>query len=267
MFLHLTKEEEPNDSPSEEIMEEQEPTIFDPKSFLESLFNSRQAEIEVLLHNNASYNQNITRNHEKENDESEIDYKYKPDVYFVIGAVSFIILLVLCVAIYKAFVMLKISLNDGIDDTVPVENNRNNQRQNQENIQSVASGQFLNGFRQFQANLANVSATLRSRASIKSEDDLPPPYEAQISPDRAQQLQQSPPPYHVAIAIEMTNEENSDNNHDQNPDNMNSDSNYPSSSHEDSEADHDETDSKVNFAAKKVPVRLCSSSSSTKANK
>ena len=41
--------------------------------------------------------------------------------------------------------MLKISLNDGIDDTVPVENNRNNQRQNQENIQSVASGQFLNG--------------------------------------------------------------------------------------------------------------------------
>ena len=83
------------------------------------------------------------RNHEK--DESEIDYKYKPDVYFVIGAVSFIILLVLCVAIYKAFVMLKISLNDGIDDTVPVENNRNNQRQNQENIQSVASGQFLNG--------------------------------------------------------------------------------------------------------------------------
>merc|ERR1712008_270935 len=111
----------------------------------------------------------------------------------------------------------------------------------------VASGQFLNGFRQFQANLANVSATLRSRASIKSEDDLPPPYEAQISPDRAQQ---SPPPYHVAIAIEMTNEENSDNNHDQNPDNMNSDSNYPSSSHEeDSEADHDETDSKVNFAA------------------
>ena len=47
---------------------------------------------------------------------------------------------------------------------------------------------------------------------------MPPPYEAQISPDRAQQLQQSPPPYHVEIAIEMTNEENSDNNHDQNPD-------------------------------------------------
>ena len=59
--MYLTKEEEPNDSPSEEIMEEQETTVFDPKSFLESLFNSRQAEIEVLLHNNASYNQNITR--------------------------------------------------------------------------------------------------------------------------------------------------------------------------------------------------------------
>ena len=60
--MYLTKEEEPNDPPpSEEIMEEQETTVFDPKSFLESLFNSRQAEIEVLLHNNASYNQNITR--------------------------------------------------------------------------------------------------------------------------------------------------------------------------------------------------------------
>ena len=40
--------------------------------------------------------------------------------------------------------MLKISLNDGIDDTVPV--GQNNQRsQNQENVQSVASGQFING--------------------------------------------------------------------------------------------------------------------------
>merc|ERR1712008_633721 len=108
----------------------------------------------------------------------------------------------------------------------------------------VASGQFLNGFRQFQANLANVSATLRSRASIKSEDDLPPPYEAQISTDLDQQ---SPPPYHVAIAIEMTGDENSENTNY--PENSNSDSNYPSSSHEDSEVDHDETDSKVNFAA------------------
>ena len=80
---------------------------------------------------------------ENESDNNEIEYKYKPDVYFVVGAVSFIILLVLCVAIYKAFVMLKISLNDGIDDTVPV--GQNDQRQNQENVQSVASGQFING--------------------------------------------------------------------------------------------------------------------------
>ena len=190
------------------------------------------------------------RHHESENEDekNELDYKYKPDVYFVVGAVSFIILLVLCVAIYKAFVMLKISLNDGIDDTVPV--GQNNQTQNQENVQSVASGQFINGFRQFQAN---ISATLRSRTSIKSEDDLPPPYEAQISPDLAQQ---SPPPYHVTIAVEMTSEENLDNtNH---PENANSDSDYPSSSHEDSEIDHDETDSKINFAAKKVPVRVSS---------
>jgi len=56
------------------------------------------------------------------------------------------------------------------------------------------------------------------------------------------------PLYHVAIAIEMTSEENLDNtNH---PENANSDSNYPSRSHEDSEIDHDETDSKINFAAK-----------------
>ena len=89
------------------------------------------------------------------------------------------------------------------------------------------------GYRQFQAN---ISATLRSRTSIKSEDDLPPPYEAQISPDLAQQ---SPPPYHVAKAIEMTSGENLDNaNH---PENANSDSNCPSSSHEDSEIDQQST--------------------------
>ena len=60
----------------------------------------------------------------------------------------------------------------------------------------------------------------------------------------------------VAIAIEMTSEENSDNTNY--PENSNSESNYPSSSHEDSEVDYDETDSKVNFAAKKVPVRVSS---------
>ena len=65
---------------------------------------------------------------------------------------------------------------------------------------------------------------------------MPPPYEAQISPDLAQQ---SPPPYHVAIAIEMTSEENLDNtNHTEN---VHSDSSYPSSSHEDSEIDQQST--------------------------
>ncbi len=92
------------------------------------------------------------------------------------------------------------------------------------------------GFRQFQANLANATATLRSRASIKSEDDLPPPYEAQISPE----AQQSPPPYHIAIA--MNDDEEGD------PDDIAS---FPVADYDD-----DETDSKVNFAAKKVVVRL-----------
>ena len=56
--------------------------------------------------------------------------------------------------------------------------------------------------------------------------------------------------------MKMTGEENSEN--ISYPENSNSDSNYPSSSHEDSEVDHDETDSKVNFAAKKIPVRVSS---------
>ena len=86
---------------------------FDPKTFLESLFKGQEADIRVIFHNN-------TRNETGEIDNNR--YNYKPDVYFVIGAVSFIILLILALAIYKAVVMLKISLNDGIDDTVPVEN-------------------------------------------------------------------------------------------------------------------------------------------------
>ena len=105
---------------------------------------------------------------------------------------------------------------------------------------------IFSGFRQFQANIANATATLRSRASIKSEDDLPPPYEAQISQDLAA-AQQSPPPYH--IAIEMTDETQDDHEH--------LDDNIPmsSGSHDEDLEDNDETDSKVNFAAKKV-VRL-----------
>merc|ERR1712083_136933 len=128
--------------------------------------------------------------------------------------------------------MLKISLNDGIDDTVPVENQ--NQPENRENVQSVASGQFLNGFRQFQVNLANATATLRSRTSIKSEDDLPPPYEAQVSPELAQQ---SPPPYHVAISME---DDEADDEDQEDPDVHASNQTLPNG--EDDDYDNDETD-------------------------
>ena len=69
---------------------------------------------------------NVTTTDNDNADAEKGKYEYKPDVYFVIGAVSFIIFVILCVAIYKAIVMLKISLNDGIDDTIPVETNDNN---------------------------------------------------------------------------------------------------------------------------------------------
>ena len=100
---------------------------------------------------------------------------------------------------------------------------------------------LFSGFRQFQANLANATATLRSRASIKSEDDQPPPYEAQISPQIAQQ---SPPPYHVAIAM-VEDHAQDDLEQDQDLDQIEQD------------PENDETDSKINFAAKKV-ARLSS---------
>ena len=77
---------------------------------------------------------------------------------------------------------------------------------------------------------------MRSRTSIKSEDDLPPPYEAQVNPELAQQ---SPPPYHVAIS--MVDQENIQEN----------DENIEACGD-----DQDETDSKVNFAKKKIVVRL-----------
>ena len=85
---------------------------------------------------------------------------------------------------------------------------------------------------------------MRSRTSIKSEDDLPPPYEAQVSPELAQQ---SPPPYHVAISME--DDEADDDDDQEGPDVA---SNVPNGEDD----DNDETDSKVNFAKKKVVVRL-----------
>ena len=99
-------------------MATEESALFDPKTFLESLFKTREAEIEVLLNNSTNTTTGDEDNGEK--------FSYKPDVYFVIGAVSFVILVIIGLAIYKAFIMLKISLNDGIDDTVPVDSNHQN---------------------------------------------------------------------------------------------------------------------------------------------
>ena len=121
---------------SEKMMpeEEQSEPIFDPKSFLETLFKSREAEIQVIFHN-STHNDTDTDNQESDHDD------FKPDLYFVIGAVSFVLFLVIFWATCKAIQMLKISLDDGIDDTVPVPDRRSPN----ENVQSVASGHFLAG--------------------------------------------------------------------------------------------------------------------------
>ena len=112
-------------------------------------------------------------------------------------------------------------------------------------ILNATCSEFAGGLRQFHANLTNVSATLRSRSSIKSEDDLPPPYgsEELTSPSAEQpplastgedaESQQSPPPYHVAISmseVELHQEEVTDS--------------------------EDEPDSKVNLTAKRVMAKL-----------
>ena len=89
------------------------------------------------------------------------------------------------------------------------------------------------GMRQFHANLSNATATLRSRTSLKSEDDLPPPYDSEeltttqaTSPSEATGVQQSPPPYHVAISMSEVE------------------------LHQTVHDSEDETDSKVNLTAK-----------------
>merc|ERR1711976_1087551 len=221
---------------SEKMMpeEEQSEPIFDPKSFLETLFRSSEAEIQVIFHN-STHNNTDTVKQESDHDD------FKPDLYFVIGAVSFVLFLVIFWATCKAIQMLKISLDDGIDDTVPVPDRRSPN----ENVQSVASGHFLaGGLRQFHANLTNASATLRSRTSLKSEDDLPPPYDSeelatspsadpQAPPTEDTESQQSPPPYHVAISM--------------------SEVELPQ---EDIPESEDETDSKVNLTAKRMMAKL-----------
>ena len=129
------------DDPTGDLSRQEPATFFDPKSFLETLFKTREAEIEVLLNNGTKFNSTKPGENDEDSDFDNNEYTYKPDVYFVIGAVSFIIMAILCLAIYKAFVMLKISLNDGIDDTVPVGNQ--NIQQRTENSQS--SGHIWNG--------------------------------------------------------------------------------------------------------------------------
>lgn len=84
--------------------------------------------------------------------------------------------------------------------------------------------------------------------SIKSEDDLPPPYNAEEFAQVGNSneiIEQSPPPYHVAIAMVEDHEGNDE------------DIEEVTVNYEDDD-DADETDSRVNFAAKKVAavVRL-----------
>ena len=104
----------------------------------------------------------------------------------------------------------------------------------------------LSGLRQF-------SATLRSRVSLKSEDDLPPPYDSIIANnDQSNEAndQQSPPMYHVAIS--MTSETHNPQQAESNSINDNLEENDSESDTDDRVLDEDETDSKVNFAARKV---------------
>ena len=105
----------------------------------------------------------------------------------------------------------------------------------------------LLGIRQF-------SATLRSRISLKSEDDLPPPYDAEAFGATNQDNENeeaSPPPYHVAIT--MTSENTSSQpqvlSDDEEGEEVLEDNDDED---DDQEISADETDSKVNFAAKKV---------------
>ena len=93
----------------------EETTYFDPKIFIESLFKTREAEIEVILNGTSTTNFTSLSDdsiENQKNDEENKNIDYTPDVYFLIGAVSFIIVVILCLAMYKAVVMLKTSLRD-----------------------------------------------------------------------------------------------------------------------------------------------------------
>ena len=159
MMFHAMENESGNTS-------EEEINLFDPKVFIESLFKTRDAEIELIL-NTTTTTTTTTANFTKllnsdtntanNNNDKDIDDKngadhldYTLDVYLLIGAVSFVIFVILSVAMCKAINMLKISLQDGADDTVPVpaEQLPNQQRATgppEMGTQSVASGYLLNG--------------------------------------------------------------------------------------------------------------------------
>lgn len=249
MMFHAMENESGNTS------EEEINNLFDPKIFIESLFKTRDAEIELILNTTTTTTTtaNFTKllNSDTTNNDKDIDHQnadhldYTLDVYLLIGAVSFVIFVILSVAMCKAITMLKISLQDGADDTVPVpaEQLQNQQRAMGPEMvtQSVASGYLLNGIRQF-------SATLRSRISLKSEDDLPPPYDEEAFGTTTNQDNEneeaSPPPYHVAIT--MTSENATQ------PQVLSDEEVVEDEDDDEQEISADETDSKVNFAAKKV---------------
>ena len=154
MMFHAMENESGNTS-DEEI------NLFDPKIFIESLFKTRDAEIELILNTTTTttttanftklLNSDTTNDNEKDIDHPNSDHlDYTLDVYLLIGAVSFVIFVILSVAMCKAINMLKISLQDGADDTVPVpaEQLPNQQRATgppEMGTQSVASGYLLNG--------------------------------------------------------------------------------------------------------------------------
>ena len=153
MMFHAMENESGNTS------EEEINNLFDPKIFIESLFKTRDAEIELILNTTTTTTTtaNFTKllNSDTTNNDKDIDHQnadhldYTLDVYLLIGAVSFVIFVILSVAMCKAITMLKISLQDGADDTVPVpaEQLQNQQRAMGPEMvtQSVASGYLLNG--------------------------------------------------------------------------------------------------------------------------
>ena len=162
MFNEMTEDEIDETSSSST-----KTSFFDPKIFIESLFKTRQAEIQVILNGTTAANfttttftnlsseddVDVANTNDDDSDKRQVDYT--PDVYFLIGAVSFIIFVILCLAMYKGIIILKTSLRDSFDDTVPVpggvdlerqqQPHQNSQQQRPELVQSVASGYLFNG--------------------------------------------------------------------------------------------------------------------------